>query len=85
MLNHYFVLTKCTKFVSNTVKQDKKYCFLNEKQKIAFGSMFDEIDKDKNGYVTLEELKLRMIPSVSKSDIKHFLHVSIPKYSLVDI
>lgn len=40
-----------------------------------FGLLFDEVDKDKNGSVTLEELKLRMQPSVSRHDIKHFVQV----------
>lgn len=40
-----------------------------------FGLLFDEVDKDKNGSVTLEELKLTMQPSVSRHDIKHFVQV----------
>ena len=72
VLIHLLVLTV---FFLISCKKDKKYCFLNEKQKVAFGGMFDEIDKDKNGSVTLEELKMRMVPAVSKSDIKHFVQV----------
>ena len=37
--------------------------------------MFDEVDKDKNGSVTLEELKLKMMPAVTREDIKHFVQV----------
>ena len=40
-----------------------------------FGFLFDEVDKDKNGNVTLEELKLKMQPAVSKHEIKHFVQV----------
>jgi len=40
-----------------------------------FGLLFDEVDKDKNGSVTLKELKLRMQPAVSRHDIKHFVQV----------
>ena len=40
-----------------------------------FGLLFDEVDKDKNGSVTLQELKLRMQPAVSRHDIKHFVQV----------
>ena len=36
-----------------------------------FGFLFDEVDKDKNGSVTLEELKLKMQPAVKKHEIKH--------------
>ena len=44
-----------------------------------FGLLFDEVDKDKNGSVTPEELKLRMQPSVSRHDIKHFVQVKKKK------
>ena len=40
-----------------------------------FGLLFDEVDKDKNGSVTLQELKLRMQRAVSRHDIKHFVQV----------
>ena len=40
-----------------------------------FGLLFDEVDKDKNGSVTLQELKLRMQSAVSRHDIKHFVQV----------
>lgn len=42
-----------------------------------FGLLFDEVDKDKNGSVTIQELKLRMQPAVSRHDIKHFVQVII--------
>ena len=43
---------------------------------------FDEVDKDKNGSVTLEELKLKMQPAVSKHEIKHFVQVYFFKSQL---
>ncbi|XP_048576875.1 uncharacterized protein LOC5508068 [Nematostella vectensis] len=52
-----------------------KYGIINSKQQAAFKSMFEEVDKDKNGSVTLEELKLRMMPAISRDDIKHFVQV----------
>ena len=45
-----------------------------------FGLLFDEVDKDKNGSVTIQELKLRMQPAVSRHDIKHFVQVIIQYY-----
>lgn len=42
-----------------------------------FGLLFDEVDKDKNGSVTIQELKLRMQPAVSRHDIKHFVQVIV--------
>lgn len=54
---------------------DARYGIINDKQRHVFGFLFDEVDKDKNGSVTLEELKLRMQPSVSRNDIKHFVQV----------
>jgi len=56
--------------------QEIRYGIIGEKQKEAFGSMFNEVDKDKNGSVTLEELKLKMMPGVSRDDIKHFVKVN---------
>ena len=53
----------------------ESYGIISSQQKQAFGSIYDEIDKDKNGSVTLEELKQRMRPSVTRHDIKHFLQV----------
>ena len=43
---------------------------------------FDEVDKDKNGSVTLEELKLKMQPAVSRHEIKHFVQVYFFKSQL---
>ena len=55
--------------------QDERYGIINDQQKHVFGLLFDEVDKDKNGSVTLQELKLRMQPAVSRHDIKHFVQV----------
>lgn len=52
-----------------------RYGIINDEQKHVFGILFDEVDKDKNGSVTLQELKLRMQPAVTKHDIKHFVQV----------
>lgn len=52
------------------------YGIIGEKQRGAFKAMFNEVDKDKNGSVTLEELKLKMMPAVSRDDIKNFVQVS---------
>ncbi|XP_020624656.1 uncharacterized protein LOC110062130 [Orbicella faveolata] len=54
---------------------DARYGIINDQQKHVFGLLFDEVDKDKNGSVTLQELKLRMQPAVSRHDIKHFVQV----------
>jgi len=54
---------------------DARYGIINDQQRHVFGLLFDEVDKDKNGSVTLQELKLRMQPSVSRHDIKHFVQV----------
>ncbi|KAK3747036.1 hypothetical protein QZH41_017812, partial [Actinostola sp. cb2023] len=59
----------------DTVTPETKFGIIGDKQKDAFNTMFDEIDKDKNGSVTLEELKLKMMPAVSRHDIKHFVQV----------
>lgn len=57
------------------LKPDVRYGIINDKQRHVFGILFDEVDKDKNGSVTLQELKLRMQPAVTKHDIKHFVQV----------
>ncbi|KAL9974783.1 hypothetical protein ACROYT_G011866 [Oculina patagonica] len=54
---------------------DALYGIISDQQKHVFGLLFDEVDKDKNGSVTLQELKLRMQPAVSRHDIKHFVQV----------
>lgn len=51
------------------------YGIIGGKQKEAFKAMFHEVDKDKNGSVTLEELKLKMMPAVTKDDINNFVQV----------
>ena len=57
------------------ILQDARYGIISDQQRHVFGLLFDEVDKDKNGSVTLQELKLRMQPSVSRRDIKHFVQV----------
>ena len=53
--------------------QDARYGITSVKQRHVFGFLFDGADKDKNGSVTLEELKLKMQPAATKHEIKHFV------------
>ena len=53
------------------------YSFINEKQRLAFTSIFDEMDKNKDGKIDINELKENLFPLASKNNLKHLLQVIV--------
>ncbi|XP_028391714.1 uncharacterized protein LOC114516439 [Dendronephthya gigantea] len=51
------------------------YSFINDKQRQAFASIFNEMDKNKDGKIDIEELKQNLFPLATKSNLKHLLKV----------
>lgn len=62
------------------------YSFINEKQRNAFTSIFNDIDKSKDGKVDMDELKQQLFPLVSKKNLKYLLQVfDLDKDNTVDL
>jgi Ca2+-binding EF-hand superfamily protein len=63
------------------------YSFINEKQRVAFSSIFNEMDKNQDGRIDIDELKQNIFALASKDNLKHLLQVcrlydDIPSTSL---
>ncbi len=54
------------------------YSFINEKQRVAFGSIFNEMDKNQDGRIDIDELKQNLFALASKDNLKHLLQVYRP-------
>ena len=52
-----------------------KYTFITEKQEEAFKRIFEDIDHDKNGRVTMTEIRHKMFANASKKDVNHLMQV----------
>ena len=51
------------------------YSFINEKQRVAFGSIFNEMDRNQDGRIDIDELKQNLFALASKDNLKHLLQV----------
>ena len=48
---------------------------MNEKQRKTFANIFNDIDKNKDSKVDMQELKQQLFPLVSKKQLKNLLQV----------
>ncbi|CAB3983074.1 Calcium-dependent kinase 26 [Paramuricea clavata] len=62
-------------FMIDEEEQGSTYSFVNEKQRLAFSSIFNEMDKNQDGRIDINELKQNLFPLASKNNLKHLLQV----------
>ena len=79
-------LTESDFMIDEEEKGLSTYSFVNEKQRLAFSSIFNEMDKNQDGRIDIDELKQNLFPLASKENLKHLLQVfDVNKDHMVEI